>query len=226
MNYVLDGKIARAHPYSLDKTLTVEGAAAEAKVTGEAIEAAKAEAKNHADSRENPHGVTKAQVGLGNVDNTSDSEKPVSVLQAEAIADAKQTGANAQLVADNAMLAAETAQTTADDAQTAADNAMNKAEEAKTIAENALASSGGKAVIVTRTVQVFYVDWQNNSQTVNVEGVTADNTVIVSPAPDSYKTYTENGVVCTAQGDGTLTFKCDSAPDDMTVNVVIMGVGA
>ena len=29
----------------------------------------------------NPHGVTKAQVGLGNVDNTSDADKPVSTAQ-------------------------------------------------------------------------------------------------------------------------------------------------
>lgn len=33
----------------------------------------------------NPHAVTKAQVGLGNVDNTSDSNKPVSVAQQSAL---------------------------------------------------------------------------------------------------------------------------------------------
>ena len=33
----------------------------------------------------NPHNVTKSEVGLSNVDNTSDSNKPVSTLQAEAI---------------------------------------------------------------------------------------------------------------------------------------------
>lgn len=33
----------------------------------------------------NPHGVTKAQVGLGNCDNTSDVNKPVSTAQATAI---------------------------------------------------------------------------------------------------------------------------------------------
>jgi hypothetical protein len=33
----------------------------------------------------NPHNVTKSEVGLGNVDNTSDSNKPVSTLQATAI---------------------------------------------------------------------------------------------------------------------------------------------
>jgi hypothetical protein len=35
----------------------------------------------HAANVANPHAVTKAQVGLGNVDNTSDANKPVSALQ-------------------------------------------------------------------------------------------------------------------------------------------------
>ncbi len=34
----------------------------------------------------NPHGTTKADLGLGNVDNTADANKPVSTAQAEAIA--------------------------------------------------------------------------------------------------------------------------------------------
>lgn len=35
----------------------------------------------HTGSKSNPHGVTKAQVGLGNVDNTADANKPVSAAQ-------------------------------------------------------------------------------------------------------------------------------------------------
>lgn len=38
----------------------------------------------HLADTNNPHGVTKAQVGLGNVDNTSDLDKPVSTAQATA----------------------------------------------------------------------------------------------------------------------------------------------
>ena len=34
--------------------------------------------KSHADNTDNPHGITKAQVGLGNVDDTADKDKPVS----------------------------------------------------------------------------------------------------------------------------------------------------
>ena len=39
----------------------------------------------HVSDKDNPHGVTKAQVGLGNVDNTSDANKPVSTAQQAAI---------------------------------------------------------------------------------------------------------------------------------------------
>lgn len=35
----------------------------------------------HTGNKSNPHGVTKAQVGLGNVDNTADANKPVSTAQ-------------------------------------------------------------------------------------------------------------------------------------------------
>lgn len=38
----------------------------------------------HASLTNNPHGVTKSQVGLANVDNTSDVDKPVSTAQATA----------------------------------------------------------------------------------------------------------------------------------------------
>ncbi|MBE0498587.1 MAG: hypothetical protein IBX43_05020 [Campylobacterales bacterium] len=40
----------------------------------------------HTSDIANPHSVTKTQVGLGNVDNTSDVNKPVSTLQGQAIA--------------------------------------------------------------------------------------------------------------------------------------------
>lgn len=40
---------------------------------------------SHARDKANPHEVTKEQLGLGNVNNTSDNEKPVSIAQREAI---------------------------------------------------------------------------------------------------------------------------------------------
>jgi hypothetical protein len=41
--------------------------------------------QSHELNTENPHGVSKEQVGLGNVNNTSDIDKPVSTAQQEAI---------------------------------------------------------------------------------------------------------------------------------------------
>lgn len=43
----------------------------------------------HTSNTNNPHNVTKEQIGLGNVDNTSDSNKPVSNAQQQAINAAK-----------------------------------------------------------------------------------------------------------------------------------------
>ena len=64
--------------------------------------------------------------------------------------------------------------------------------------------------------------WSGNSQTITVSGVTANNAVVVSPAPGSYLSYGEFGVYCSAQAVNSLTFVCDSTPDvALTVNVLI-----
>ena len=55
----------------------------------------------HIANKSNPHVVTKTQVGLGNVNNTSDANKPVSTAQATAIANAKAAGTAAQTSIDN-----------------------------------------------------------------------------------------------------------------------------
>ena len=54
----------------------------------------------HIANKNNPHEVTKTQVGLGNVNNTSDANKPVSTAQATAIANAKAAGTAAQTSID------------------------------------------------------------------------------------------------------------------------------
>lgn len=40
---------------------------------------------SHVNNKNNPHEITKAQVGLSNVDNTSDVNKPISLLQQDAL---------------------------------------------------------------------------------------------------------------------------------------------
>ena len=88
-----------------------------------------------------------------------------------------------------------------------------------TITKQKLASG---ATYTSIAVTLAAANWSNNTQTVNVAGVTASNAVIVSAAPASYLSYGEFGVYCSAQGAGTLTFACDSTPDvNLTVNVLI-----
>ena len=61
----------------------------------------KTKVNQHIANKSNPHAVTKTQVGLGNVNNTSDADKPVSTAQATAIAKAKAAGTAAQTSIDN-----------------------------------------------------------------------------------------------------------------------------
>lgn len=74
-----------------------------------------------------------------------------------------------------------------------------------------------------RVVELLPDGWQNNAQTVAVDGVTADNTVIVSAAPENHTEYGEYGVHCSAQAPGALTFTCADVPTvALRANVVIL----
>ena len=64
--------------------------------TGSDVTALETKVNNHIANKSNPHTVNKTQVGLGNVNNTSDANKPISTAQATAIADAKAAGTAAQ----------------------------------------------------------------------------------------------------------------------------------
>lgn len=80
----------------------------------------------HKQDKNNPHSVTAKQVGLGNVNNTSDADKPISTAQANAIADAKKAGTDAQTAASKAQTTANNALTLAaivDDAHTIPEHA-------------------------------------------------------------------------------------------------------
>ena len=76
---------------ALNKLITDEAAARQAadKVIQDNLNA-------HIGNTSNPHKVTKAQVGLGNVQNLAPAGMPVSTAQAVAIADAKAAGTKAQ----------------------------------------------------------------------------------------------------------------------------------
>lgn len=56
---------------------------------------------NHINNKENPHTVTKAQIGLGNVDNTSDLDKPISTATQGALDGKVDKEANKSLVSND-----------------------------------------------------------------------------------------------------------------------------
>jgi hypothetical protein len=58
---------------------------AQSQAIAEAKSTAQTNLSGHTNNKSNPHTVTKAQVGLGNVDNTSDVNKPVSTAQQTAL---------------------------------------------------------------------------------------------------------------------------------------------
>lgn len=53
--------------------------------SGGDVEALTLKVDTHIDSKTNPHAVTKAQVGLDNVDNTADTDKPISTATQTAL---------------------------------------------------------------------------------------------------------------------------------------------
>ena len=85
-------------------------------------------------------------------------------------------------------------------------------------------NSKALATMSTATASLATTGWANNSKTDNVTGVTASNNVIVAPAPADMAVWSAAGIVCTAQGAGTLTFTCSSTPTAaVTANVLILG---
>ena len=141
---------------------------------------------------------TKDMVGLGNVDNTSDADKPVSNAQQEAL-----SGKQDKITASGILKG---------DGAGGVSAAVKGTDYA------------GLSVGVTATLTAAGWDAAAKTQTVSVAGVTATANLIITAAPDSYMAYAEAGVRCTAQGAGTLTFACETVPtEDVAANVLILG---
>lgn len=81
----LDGKAAASHNHTIAQVTGLQAALDGKQPAGSYAPL------SHVTDTNNPHGVTKAQLGLGNADNTSDANKPVST--------ATQTALNAKLAA-------------------------------------------------------------------------------------------------------------------------------
>ena len=141
---------------------------------------------------------TKDMVGLGNVNNTSDADKPVSNAQQDAL-----NGKQAKITASGLLKG---------DGAGGVSAAVKGTDYA------------APSVGVSATLTAAGWDANAKTQTVSVAGVTADANLIITAATDSYMAYAEAGVRCTAQGAGTLTFACETVPsEDLTANVLILG---
>lgn len=97
-------------------------------------------------------------------------------------------------------------------------NVYNSVDSSGTLALNNI-----QAQHASLSVTISTSDWSNGTCTKTASGVTASNTVIVSPASASYEAYGEAQVRATAQGTNQLTFTCTDVPSSsLTVNVAIL----
>lgn len=82
----------------------------------------------------------------------------------------------------------------------------------------------------SRTVTLSSSAWSDNSQTVTVNGVVADETkqlIQPMPAVASQTAYMSAGIYCSGQAANSLTFTCSETPtEDIALYIVITEVGA
>lgn len=116
-----------------------------------------------------------------------------------------------------------TGNNTAADASSAHSNMQPYATVKKIIKAVPDTPATGGLEMSTTTAALGTTGWSNNAKTVNVTGVTSSNTVIISPAPADADSWAAAGIICTAQGSGTLTFECDTVPSSsLTANILIL----
>ena len=72
------------------------------------------------------------------------------------------------------------------------------------------------------TVNLSASGWSNKQQTVNVSGVTTNNLVIAEYAPSSKDAWSGAGIYASSQGNGTITFTCDTVPSVQVSAVVVV----
>ncbi len=129
-----------------------------------------------------------------------------------------------------------TAQSTADTANTTAGNALSKAETNATnitamqanvdtcLSDIATLKTSKQKALVGTSAQLPVGGWNTSSktQTVNVSGVTTTSLLWIGPDGGSWTEYGTCGVRATAQGEGTVTFQCDTIPTGiLTANIII-----
>lgn len=79
------------------------------------------------------------------------------------------------------------------------------------------------ATAAANTCSLTVAGWSSNTQTVSLTGMAADRIAIIGPVADSIDVCKTNAVYCSAQGNGTLTFKCQTTPSvAITMNVIMI----
>lgn len=175
--------------------------------------------------------VDKSTVGLGNVDNTSDANKPISNATQTALNgkmdNPTNPGSNGQaLVKTQNGHDWETISQFSPSNTGTVGQVVTKTADGYEYADAPVVSVNWKTGVVSLysviTVTLTSAGWSSNTQTVTATGVTASNHVVVSPAPASMEDYTDATIYCTGQWSNSLTFTCDSTPTSaITVNVMI-----
>lgn len=108
------------------------------------------------------------------------------------------------------------------------DGTVDKADDADKLGGKAASEYASKPI--ARSITLSMAEWTGAeapfTQSINIEGVLADESkqvIYVSPAPNYGTMFGMAGVECIAQGENSLTFKCESAPDDnIVVNISIL----
>ena len=162
--------------------------------------------------------VTKSTVGLGNVDNTSDANKPISTATQTAL-DGKMNNPTNTWSNGQALIKTQNGHDWETISQFSPDNTG-------TVGQVVTKTANGYEYVTKQTtiqVTLTSAGWNSKTQTVTATGVTASNTVIVSPDPSGFNDYVDWVIYCSAQWSNSLTFTCTSEPAvDIVVNVVIL----
>jgi hypothetical protein len=230
MNYTLKGKIAKAHPYQLDTTLTVEGAGAEAKATGEAIEKVKTAANNaQTTANEAKSSAAKANQDVANlkenVENLNESVKnlPAADHNGEII---RPHSIDFQPVgnAHGGYMDFHHPTGTEEDFSTR----IAEYEKGKLTLEKHGENLGFIPAIRYQPLSLIQTEWTGENHNVKeVAGVKATKIVLFNPSPGGNNALQirNNNVRVIAQEDNKLTFGCDTIPtENISIDVLVITI--
>ena len=153
--------------------------------------------KSHADNKSNPHSVTKAQVGLGNCDNTADSAKRVAYATSAGHATSSDSATNANYANSAGSAVDQTARNSASTAQDRADSAARSADAANNNANGRVSKSGDT---MTGNLNMGAVIDMNNNPFNNVFGVFSNDEHAIALCTNKYvsvlnRDMTDNGTI-------------------------------